>query len=113
MTQISRTITLTTGTPVRLATIKTLANSLFIQMQPGSAAIGYVLYADLDFPLNIATAGQVVATLGPGSAVQPGSSFSFPTNGAGTTQAGGMDVSLWGVAGSTGDTVIVSWDQRQ
>lgn len=110
--QINRTIPLVTGTPTRFTTIRTLANSFIVQVQPGAANLVYVLYADEAATCSISTTSQIVATLGPGSATQPGQSFSFPSNGTATTQNGGENMARWCIGGSSGDTVIVSWDQR-
>lgn len=111
--QISHTITLTTGTAVRLVPNRTLANSILIQVQPGSTNPVYVLWADTGITCNVNTAGQLVATLGPGTASQPGSSFTFPSNGTATTQAGGFDIASYCVQGTSSDTVVATWDQRQ
>ena len=105
--QISKTVTFTTGTAQRVANSPTRANSLFIQMQPGSTAIGYVLYAAPGTTCVASTASQVVATLAPGTATAPGGSFSF---GAGIT--GGFDAGAWCVQGSSSDTAIISYDLR-
>jgi len=111
--QVSRTVTFTTGTAIRVATRRTLANSLFVQVLPGSTAIVYVLYADPGDTCLASTAGQLVAELAPGTATAPGGNFTFPSNTDATTQSGGFDVSRWCVQGTTSDTAVVSYDLRR
>src|SRR5690554_4447835 len=82
--QLSRTISLTTGTAVRIVANRTMANSLFIQVQPGSSNPVYVLYADRATACSSSTTSQIVAVLGPGTSDQPGSSFTYPSNNTAT-----------------------------
>ncbi len=110
--QISKTVTLVTGTAARVVGNRTMVNSLFIQVQPGGTHVVYVLYADPDATCSTSTTSQIVATLGPGSATQPGMAFTFPSNNDATTQAGGFDANWWCVQGTTAETVIVSYDKR-
>lgn len=110
--QISKTVTFSTGTAIRVSTTPTRANSLFVQMLPGSTAVGYVLYAPLEKTCVASDASQVVATLSPGTATAPGASFTYPSNNPATNSAGGFDVSRWCVQGTTGDTAVVSYDVR-
>jgi hypothetical protein len=108
--QISRTVTFTTGTAIRVATIRTMANSLFIEALPGGSSVVYVLYADPAIACSTSTAGQTVAVLAAATATAPGGNFTFPSNNNAATQAGGVNVQNWCVAGTTGDTAVISYN---
>jgi len=110
--QISRVVTFTSGTAQRVAPTRTMANSLLVEMLPGSTGIGYVLYADPALTCVHTTAGQIVAELAPGTATAPGGNFTFPSNNDATTQSGGSDMNWWCVEGTTSDTAIVSYDLK-
>ena len=110
--QVSQPIALTTGSAVRVANMDVQFNSLFIQMKHGGSNIGYVLFADPALTCSATTAGQVVAELAPASATAPGGSFTFPSNGVANYGSGGNNAHYWCVQGSTGDSVIVSYNMR-
>lgn len=111
--QVNKTVALTTGTPVRVIANRTMANSLFVQVAPGASSVVYVLYVrDRTITCDSSDSTQVVAILGPGTGAQPGASFTYPSNNVAASSAGGFDASLWCVQGSTGDSVIISFDKR-
>lgn len=110
--QISRTVTLVTGTPVRITNNHVQANSIFIQMLHGGSNIGYVLFADPAVACNTATVGQTVAELAPASANAPGGSFVFPSNAPSQSGSGGTDTNFWCIAGTSGDQVVISYNVR-
>lgn len=110
--QISRTVTFTTGTAIRVASTRTMANSLFIEALPGGSAVVSVLFADPADTCLAATAGQTVAVLAAATSTAPGGNFTFPSNNSSATQSGGFDVHFWCVQGSTGDTAIISYNQK-
>lgn len=111
--QISKTVTFTTGTAQRVATTRTMANSLFIEALPNATgAVVYVLYADPADTCLASTTSQVVAVLAAGTTTAPGGNFTYPSNNDATSAAGGFDVSRWCVQGVTGNTAVVSYDVR-
>jgi hypothetical protein len=110
--QVSQTISLTTGVAVRVAVSDVQFSSLFIQMKHGGANLGYVLFADPAITCNVTTPGQLVAELAPATSTAPGGSFIFPTNGTANFASGGTNAHFWCVQGTTGDSVIVSYNQR-
>lgn len=110
--QISKTFTFVTGTAQRIATTRTMANSLFIQALPGSTGVVYVLYADPAATCLASTAGQLIAELSPGTATAPGGNFTYPSNNTATSSAGGFDVQRFCVQGTTSDTAVASYDLR-
>lgn len=111
--QISATVTYTTGTAQRVATTRTMANSLFIEVLPNaSGSVVYVLYADPATTCSTSTATQIVAVLTAGTATAPGGNFTYPTNNEATSSAGGFDVQRWCTQGATGNTAVVSYDVR-
>ena len=110
--QVNRIQTFSTGTAYRVATTHTQINSLFVQSLPGNTGLIYILFADPSLTCVASTTSQIVAELGPGSATQPGQSFTFPSNDAAQSQAGGTDASFWCAAGSTGDSAIISYNIR-
>jgi hypothetical protein len=86
-------------------------------VQAGTANTGliYILNAPVSITMALNGSGTTtVAVLGaPSSTTTTPPSFTFPSNGIGTTTAGGFDMRLWGVAGSvSADTVIVTCDLR-
>lgn len=109
---VNRIQALTTSTAYRVSTTRTMVSSLFIQVPPGNTSFIYVLYADEGTTCSAATTSQIAAYLGPGSSTQPGQSYSFPSNGSGTTQAGGFNAQRFCVEGSTGDSALISYDLR-
>ena len=113
--QTGRIITITAGTAIRIATKRTLANSMLIIPLPGeSAGNVYVLNANPQGTCNNGSAGTTfVASLAAATSSVPGASFTFPSNGSSVTQQGGFDVQFWCIDGAhSGDTVAVSWDAR-
>lgn len=110
--QISRVVTLTTGSPVRVTNNDVQASSLFIQALHGGSNIVYVLFADPNIACNVNTAGQLVAELAPATATAPGGSFTFPSNGATQNAAGGSNMHHWCVQGTSSDQVVISYNLR-
>jgi hypothetical protein len=106
--QINRIQALSTGTAYRISTSPARANSLFIQSLPGNAAIVYVLYADEATTCVASATTQIVAYLGPGTASQPGQSFTYPSS----QTTDGFLVNRFCVQGTTGDSALVSYDLR-
>lgn len=111
--QISTTVTFVTGTAVRVAPVRTMANSLFIEVLPNaSGSVVYVLYADLAATCSTSTTSQIVAVLAAGTSSAPGGNFTYPSNNTATSSAGGFDASRWCTQGTTGNTAVVSYDLR-
>lgn len=110
--QVSRVVTFTTGTAVRISTTDTQVNSIFVQMLHGGSALGYVLFADPAVTCALATTGQLVAELAPATATSPGGSYTFPSNSTAQSASGGTNIRFWCVVGSTGDTAVVSYNVR-
>lgn len=110
--QVSRVVTFTTGTAVRVASTDTLVNSIFIQMLHGGTSLGYVLFADPAVTCLAATAGHLVAELSPATATGPGGSYAFPSNGAAQSQSGGTNARFWCAQGTTGDQAVISYNVR-
>lgn len=112
-------ITLTTGTAVRLVPNPSQANpiqcnSIFIQVLPAGTGSVYVLNANPAVTMLKDSAGTTtVAQLGPGTATQPGMSFTFPSNGSATNVSSGADLRFFGVQGTTADQVFATCDLRQ
>ena len=112
--QNGRIITITAGTAQRIVTNRVMANSMLVQPLHGGTGLVYVLNAAPNFTCGNGSAGTTfVAELGPATTTAPGSTFTFPSNSSGTTQAGGFSLQYWCIDGAhSGDTVAVSWDQR-
>jgi hypothetical protein len=114
----SGVIALTTSTAIRLVPNPSTAspifcNSIFIQPLAGNSAVVYVLNAPVGITMAYGGAGTTtVAQLGVGTSTTPGSSFTFPSNGTATSSSSGADLRLWGVTGTTGDSVVASCDLR-
>lgn len=112
--RINRTITITSGTPIQLATVPTYANRVFIQMLSGGTGIGYVMdmsnYLTSVTP-NHSTSGHLTAQLQPASSTAPGGSYSDAADSA--PGSGPIDISRIYIDGSnSGDTVVISYDLR-
>lgn len=111
-------ITLTSGTAVRFipnpSTVSpVMCNSFLVQSLAGNTGIVYVLNANPAVTMVKDGAGTTtVAQLSFGTSTQPGSSFTFPSNGTATSQSSGADWRYWGIQGSTGDTVEATCDLR-
>lgn len=110
--QVSRTVTFTTGTAVRISNNDVQANSIFVQMLHGGTALGYVLFAAPDVTCALATAGQLVAEMAPATATAPGGTFNFPSNSTAQSGSSGTNVHFWCVGGTTGDTAVISYNVR-
>lgn len=108
-----------TGSAIRLVpnpnvSLPILCSSIFIQSQPGSTAVIYVLNAAPSITMTLGGNGTTtVAALGPGTSTQPGQSFTFPSNGIGSTQSGYSDLRYWGLAGTSSDTALAVCTLRQ
>jgi hypothetical protein len=108
-----------TGSAIRLVPSPSTAppfqcNSMLIQAQPGNTNLVYILNAPPNVTMAYNGAGTTtVATLGVGTTTTPGNSFTFPSNGSGTTQSGGFDLRNWGIYGTSPDTVTATCDARQ
>ena len=91
-----------------------LCNSIFIQSQIATSNPVYVLNAAPSITMSLNGVGTTtVAVLGPGTSTQPGQSFSYPSNGMGSTQSGYSDLRYWGLSGTASDTVIAVCSPRQ
>lgn len=112
--RINAQYTITAGTPIRVATQKTLANRLFIQSRHNNTGLVYVLMGVKPTTTCDATnTAHLSAELGPGDATHPGSSLSDPQGANGGTPPDAEDVSWLCLDGShTGDVVIVSFWRR-
>jgi hypothetical protein len=102
----NKTLTITSGTPIQLATVPTFARAIFIQMAASGSGIGYVMAGiPPGTTPNHSTSGQLTAQLAPASATSPGGNYS-------DNNALGIDIArIWIDGANSGDTVIVSWDQ--
>lgn len=108
-----------TGSAIRLVpnpdtAAPVMCSSIFIQPQPGSTSIVYVLNAAPNFTMARGSAGTTVsAALGPGTATQPGTPYTYPSNGESATQTGGVDMRYFGLVGTGPDTVVATCAIRQ
>jgi hypothetical protein len=105
-------LTITAGTPIRLAITKTLVDRLFIEGRHG-ASTG-IIYVMLGVPVattcNAADPSQLTAELAPATATAPGIAFNDPVGANGNTPSDREDLALACIDGThTGDTVIVSY----
>ena len=102
------------ASPVRIASIPTRVNRLFIQSRHSNAGLVYIL---LDVPVgttcNASDSKQLTAELGPGDSTHPGASFSDPQGANGDSPPDYEDMGNACIAGTNaGDLVIVSYYQR-
>lgn len=112
--RVNRTITITAGTPVQIATVTTQCNRIFIQMLAGGAGIGYVMDMSAYNPGKVpdsSVSGNLTAQLAPATNTAPGGWYTdMALPGQGTAP---IDVSrIWVDGSNSGDTVVVSCDIR-
>lgn len=90
-----------------------MCNSLLVQSIAGNAGVVYILNADPSVTMTKDAAGTTtVAQLSIGTSSQPGSSFTFPSNGTATSAASGFDLRRWGAVGTNADVILASCDLR-
>jgi len=104
-------LTITAGTPIRLAIKSTLVDRLFVQNRHNSTGLVYVM---LGVPAATACSAtdpsQLTAELGPGTSTSPGNSLSDPQGANGNTPSDREDLAMACIDGThSGDTVIVSY----
>lgn len=105
--QNSLTVSLTSGTPIRLANVPTYARSLIITMLAGGTGRGYVLSCPTDIPA-VKSAQTLIMELAPATATSPGGQFYWDRSGAGSP---GINVQEFAVDGfHTGDLAQCSWE---
>lgn len=102
--RVTKTLTITAGTPIRLATSVTLVDRLVIQMKHGGSGLGYVMDGITSGTPSIGANNPV--ELAPASANAPGGTYqdSSPL---------GIDISqIWIDGSNSGDIVGVSYFAR-
>ena len=112
--RINMQVTITAGTPVRLAGISTPVNRLFIQsLHSNTGIVDVLLGVPVATPCDATNAAQLTAELGPGDATHPGQSFSDPQGANGNSPSDYENLITSCIDGShTGDKVIVSFWRR-
>ena len=112
--RLNQTLTITSGTPINLATGKTTAapgpvyaTRYFIQMQHGGSGIGKVYDGVPASMANPTFANYLTAELAAATSQAPGGSFEdWDKSG----DRGGIDVNeVWIDGGNTNDTVLTSY----
>lgn len=100
----NKSITITSGTPIRITTSHIVVDSLLIQAAH-SATFGIVyICAFATTPASKCSGtGQLGGELAPASATAPGSAYSYPM------PTPGLDLSLFWVDGDANSPVIVSY----
>lgn len=112
--RINKQVTVTAGTPVRVALGTTKMNRLFLQSRHSNTGLIYVLMGVNPTKTCDATdATQLTAELGPGDSTHPGSSLSDPQGANGNSPSDYEDASWLCVDGThTSDVVIISFWHR-
>lgn len=112
--RVNKQITITAGTPIRIATLATRENRLFIQSRHSNTGLIYIMLGvNPATTCNASSASQLSAELGPGDALHPGASFSDPQGANGNSPADYEDLSWACVDGTVnGDVVIISYWHR-
>lgn len=102
----NQTITVTSGTPIRLSSTHVYVREIFIQMAIGGTSAGYVMIVAGHTPSK-STAGDVTAQLAPATSTAPGGAYSD------SSQQADIDLyNIWVDGDHSGDTIIVSYDTR-
>lgn len=112
--RVNLQITITAGTPVRIATNRLFVDRLSIQSKHGNTGLVYVM---LGVPAattcDATNAAHLSGELGPGDATHPGGQFVDPQGANGMTPSDIEDLSLACIDGShTADVVIVTFWRR-
>ena len=104
-------VTVSAGTPVRLANVKTLVARLMIQSRHANTGLLYLMAGvPTTTTCNASSAAQLTAELGPGDSTHPGSSYSDPQGANGNTPADAEDLSQFCIDGTvTSDVAIVTY----
>lgn len=112
--RVNLQITITAGTPIRIAAQKTVVNRLMLQSRHGNTGLIYVLLGvKPTTTCNASSTSQLSAELGPGDSTHPGSSLSDPQGANGTTPPDGEDLAMACVDGTnSSDVVIVTYWKR-
>lgn len=126
MARINKTIALTTSAVIRVWDLVTAAPAgeaaqplppqncinFNAQMQHGGTGnLGYILLgAKPGYTPNPATNGDLSAEIAPSTSTAPGGSFYQNQSSFGSPLAGTLDLTRTYVAGSTGDSMIVTYD---
>jgi hypothetical protein len=110
-------ITITAGSPIRLAATSTPVDRLMIQARHNPAGGDGIIYImDGVAPsktCNAADPTQLTAELGPGSATSPGQSYSDPQGANGISPPDFTDLANMCLDGThSGDTAIVTYYAR-
>jgi hypothetical protein len=112
-------VVLTTSTSIRLVPNPSTAapfmcDSILIQVAPGNSNIVYVLSAPPNVTMTYNTLPTVtVGWLGvPASSTTTGPSMTIPSNGTAASAAGGVDMRMYGLYGSTNDSVYATCSLR-
>lgn len=111
--RINKSITVTAGTPIQVASSRILASEILIQMATGGTGLGYIcagIPTGTTPSASCGGAGQLTAQLAPASATAPGGSYS---DSASFKEGIGIDVSMiWVDGGHSGDVILVTYLQQ-
>lgn len=112
--RVNSQVTITAGTPIRIATQKTMENRILIQSRHSNSGIIYVLMGvNPNKACNASDTSQLTAELGPGDSLHPGASLSDPQGASGNTISDAEDVSWMCLDGTnSSDVAIVSYWRR-
>jgi hypothetical protein len=107
-------VVIVAGTPVRLATTKTLVNRLFIQSRHSNTGLLYLMAGvPTSQTCSAANAAHLTAELGPGDATHPGSSYNDPQGANGNSPPDVEDLQNFCIDGTVNaDVAIVSYWRR-
>jgi hypothetical protein len=102
--RFGRIITVTAGTPIRLATVRTIAARIMIQMLSGGTGRGYAMDGVPEGTTPVALTWPTVQ-MAPATATAPGGTYT-DTDSVGSS----IDLSrIWVDGSQTGDTMVVTY----